>query len=289
MPLYEFIVFSIGQHTFLTYFFSIALILAEGFLLNSFVAKHDILNTNSYMTALLYVILMSAFPSLLSMHPLIFSNLFLILALNKIMNAYRKEKAYFEVFDAGIFIALATLFYFPAFVFFPIIWVGLILIRPFIWREWIISGIGFFIPYLFTWMYYFWYGTLDYFWYDKLFYPISTRYIDFDLPYSYYFLIGVLVLICLLSFRKLFKILTMHSVRSRNNLWILIWTLALSVISFLIAPSFSIKYLSFASITVSVQTANYFLSLRKTGFAETIFYILLIAIIGNHFINFFST
>ena len=286
MPLYECVVFVIGQYPYITYFFSIALILTGGYLLNSFAVKHEISDANSYLPALLYIVLMSAFPSQLSMHPVIFSNVFLILALNKVMNTFRKDKAYFEVFDAGTFIALATLFYFPAFIFFPIIWVGLILIRPFVWREWVISSIGFLIPFIFVWSYYFWYDSLDYLLYEKVFYPLSARFIDLYMPWSFYFLIGILLLICILGIGKLFTRLTTGSVQSRNNLWLLIWTFALSIISFLIAPSLSVHYFSFAVIPVSVHAANYFLSERKTWLGEVVFYLLLTAIIFNQFINF---
>ena len=45
MPLYEFLVFTIGQYPFLSYFISILMILLGAYLLNYIAREHELLNT----------------------------------------------------------------------------------------------------------------------------------------------------------------------------------------------------------------------------------------------------
>jgi hypothetical protein len=224
---------------------------------------------------------------MLELHPILFSNLFLLFALSKMMNSYRKDIAFSQVFDAGLLISIATLFYFPCIVFFPMIGVALIIFRPFLWREWVISFIGVLVPYIFVITYYFWKGTLDYLFYDKMFYPIISKKVTEDLPGSFYFLLATGWLIVLLAFGSLFKGIEGGSQKTKKSLILMVWYFAFAALSVFLAPQITTKYFSLLTIPLSVICANYYLKMKKELLGELLFLVFFIAIFVNLVVNIF--
>jgi hypothetical protein len=285
MPLYELLVNALGDKPFLFSLAGLGLAIAGAFLLNHIAVEKEVLNTASYMPGLLYGVFMSCGPLLTTLHPLLCSNIFVMLALNRLFATHRKESAFAEVFDAGFCVSIATLFYVPSFVFLPLIWISLILIRPFIWREWVISTLGFVVPYLFVGMYFYWIDKFNYLWYDKVFYPINLHPIDLHWPVQDYLLFGLMAFITLVSFTRVFSGVAINTVRAKNNLMVLVWMCGLSLASVMVAPEFSIQYLSFLAVPCSVFAANFFISLKKNWFAELLFSLLLLAIVLAQFLK----
>src|SRR6476646_4742729 len=156
MPLYEFLVRPVSAFPWMGKIIAILLIVAEGLLLNYIVNENEVLTKKTALPALFYIVFLSNSSVMLELHPVLFANLFLLFALSKILNSYRKDIAFSQVFDAGLLISLATLCYFPCIVFLPMIGIALVIFRPFLWREWAISLLGVLVPYVFAFTYYFW-------------------------------------------------------------------------------------------------------------------------------------
>src|ERR1039457_5611935 len=173
-PLYKLLISGIVRYPFLLTLLSFILIFCEALLIYHIVEKNEITETKSYLSAIVYIVLMSLQPEMLSLHPIVIANLFMLLALHKLMQTYRKETAYSEAFDSGFFISLAALFYIPSLIFILLLWIGLVIIRPFVWREWLISFIGILLPCVFLVFYYFWNDKLDALQYDAIYYTLIT-------------------------------------------------------------------------------------------------------------------
>ena len=285
MPLYEFLVFVLGGNYWLMCVAGMLLLTAEAYLLNRLVIKLEIMNTNTFMTGSVYVIFMSCSSLVTTLHPVLCSSLFLIIALQRLFETYRKETAFSEVFDAGLFIALAVLFYLPALVFAIIIWLCLIIIRPFVWREWIISVFGFLVPWLFVAMYYYWIGNFESFIHDHLVLSFNFRNVDLDWPLTDYLLFAIMFLLALVSLTRVFRGTVYSTVRARNNMLLLLWMAALSLVSVLAAPKISIEYFAFLAIPCAVITSNYLLSVKRIFAAELILTILLMLIIAGQLVD----
>ena len=288
MPFFELLVWLTGGNSYILTFLALILLTSECLLLNRIVTGQEVLNTSTYLPGLMYGVYMSCCAQMTAMHPVLCANLFILLAISRLFGTHRKETAYSEVFDAGFYIAIATLFYVPAFVFLPLIWVSLIVVRAFVWREWVISFLGFIVPYLFVCMYFYWIDKFDYLWYDKMFYPMSLSKMSFNWPLTYYFLFGIMLFITLVSLTRVFSGTAINTVRAKNNLIVLLWSCGLSLLSVFIAPKFSIQYFAFLAIPCSVFAANYFLSIKRSWFAETLFSLLLLAIILAQLVDIYS-
>ncbi|MDQ3047623.1 MAG: DUF6427 family protein [Bacteroidota bacterium] len=209
------------------------------------------------------------------------------MGINKLLSSYRKDTAFSQSFDAGFLFSIASLFYFPYFVFFPLLGVALIILRPFNWREWLISFIGVLVPYIFVGTVYFLTDKLDYLLHDKMLFDfIKVRPVS-EIPDSFYFMICIGWLIVLLSFLSLFKGLNSGPQKAKKGIILLIWFFLFSALSVLLAPQISTVYFSAMAIPASVFCANYFLNLKRVILGELLFILLLISIFLNLILHFF--
>jgi hypothetical protein len=160
MPLYEAVVFLLAGVPYLPTIVGVVLVILQALLLNGIINKNELLPVRTNLPALFYVLLMSSYIELQTMHPVLWSNLFLLFALDRIGTVYLQKTVFSQAFDTGALIAIASFFYFPAVVFFLFLWISLLIIRPFIWREYLISMIGLVLPYVFLFTWYFITGGL---------------------------------------------------------------------------------------------------------------------------------
>lgn len=266
---------------------SLALIVMQAFFLTEVINRQGVLREASHLPALLYVVLMSCFPEQLSFNPLLFANFFIIIFLNSIFNFFRSETAVFEVFDAGLFIGIGALFYWPCLFLFPIIWAGLYVLRPFELREWIASIVGVFLPFLFFGTLLYWFNILSL---NSLIAMLEPFYnVQFSTAYNgTYIILFVILLIILLAslFRFSRDLNTFAKVRTRKFLAIIVWFFLFAGLSYLVSVKRTMISLSFLAIPLSVIISNYFLSLKNQILAELIFLLLLAAVIYNQVLYF---
>lgn len=281
MPLYELIAGKLVVIPWLATIIALLLVLGEAFLLNYIVNENEVLTKQTYLPALFYLVFMSNNNNMLLLHPPLFANLFILFALNKLFSSYRKDNAFSQAFDAGFLISIATLFYFPYIIFFPLLGVALILLRPFNWHEWLISFIGSLIPYVFTITYYFWNDILDYLFYDKMFFLFVHEKPKLNLTGSFYFTMSIGWLILLLSLGKMFQGVGIGSQKTKKSIILLVWFFFCSALSILLAPEISTKYFAPLAIPAAVFCANYFSNIRKQWWGESLFLLLIASIFFN--------
>ena len=287
MPLFILVSNWLMNYKLLATLIALLLIILSGFILNYIINTHEILGKQSYMPALFYILLMSAFPALQTLHPCLFANIFLTLAIHQLFNTYRKDTAFSQIFNAGFLIAVASLFYLPAIMIFPLVWVALIVFRPFIWREWIIAFIGLIVPYIYLGVYYFW-NEMDFYFWNSVEFGSHLEMLHFKMKGSTYFLTSMILLITILSMGKLFMGLKGSKLKAKNSLIVLLWFLFFSTMGMFFVPDFSFNQgygEAFLVIPLSVFYANYFLGIKKIGWAEFLFLIFLTAIIVNQIIG----
>jgi hypothetical protein len=287
MPLYELTAGLLVNTPWLATLIGFLLVTAEAFLLNYIINNNEVLNKQTYLPALFYIIFMSYNNSMLMFHPLLFANLFILFSINKLLSSYRKENAFSQSFDAGLLIAIATLFYFPYIIFLPILGAGLIIMRPFNWREWIISSFGIIVPYVLAITFYFWNDLLDYFLYDKLLYTFTQPNPSADFFSGLYFTLSVMGFILLFAIGKIVQGEGMGSQKTKKSITLFSWFFLFSIFSGIIAPELSTKYFSALAIPASVFCANYFANIKKQWWAEFLFILLICSIFSNLIVHFF--
>lgn len=122
-----------------------ATILISGIMISSFVNKSIYFNKINYLPAFFYVLLMSSMKEFSCHNPIIYANLFLILGFGRLHLIYQQEKCKSHVFISSAYMFIATMFFLPYIVFLILIWIVLFLIRPLVFKEWIMPFISFIV------------------------------------------------------------------------------------------------------------------------------------------------
>jgi hypothetical protein len=258
--------------------------MGEAFLQNYIIYQHHILVKRSWLPALMFVALSACTPGLLWLHPQHIAGVFLLGALHLLLGTYRMDKAFGSVFNAGILIGIAALFYLPSIVFLLFAIVCIILLRPFIWREWIILILGSTVAPIYTGVYYFWHDKLLLMTNEVVFNPIRNRDFFLKLPVEYYFLTAMTGLMLFVSAGRFLSGAGTSTLKTKKGISVMIWFLVFSLLAVLPAQNNAVAGIIFAIYPLSLFTSNYFLVARRLWLAESIFILLLVSIAISYFI-----
>jgi hypothetical protein len=249
---------------------------------NKIISKHSLLGSSTWFPFFFMLILLSCRASLIGFYPALASSLFLILSLDNLISSYKKEKALSDIFDSGLFIGIATLFYIPSMVFLVLLWIGLLTVRPINWREWICSIIGFLLPFVFTFTY-----NLVFFpgypWYNKITSEFQYHTLHFSFSWEQ---ITIMVIIALIFLRGILFYINkiMDNVVKTQKFWILIiWFMLIALFSVLICPVKDSRAFSILAIPGSFVLSVYFLKTRAKFIPEVLFLSLLAGVIISMF------
>jgi len=266
---------------------SVLAVVLQALFLTYVINKQSVLKESSHLPALMYVVLMSCFPEQLSFNPLLLANFFIIFFLNSLFSFYRADSASFHVFDAGVFIGIAGLFYWPSLFLFPLTWAALVLLRPFQWKEWVVSLLGVALPFIVFAIGLFWFDMLSVNSIRSILEPFYQMHFSAVYKSTYIILFAILVGLSIASLIKFFQDMsTFAKLRTRKFLVLFVWFFLFAAISYLVSVKRTMISLSFLAIPLSVMYSNYFLTMKKQWLAELLFLLLLAAVIYNQVINF---
>jgi hypothetical protein len=144
--------------------------LVNALLINSLFNRNDFIDRNTYITSVIYLSYFSFYHAFYQLDGLSISHLLLVLALFEIFKLAQNEKGNKAVFNAGFLAGLACTFDPALLLFFPFLYLMVIVIRPVLLREFILFLIGFGVPLLYA---------IVFSWYNE--FPISTKLITWQI------------------------------------------------------------------------------------------------------------
>ncbi|MBU0764877.1 MAG: hypothetical protein KJ607_08585 [Bacteroidetes bacterium] len=275
MPLYELIAGWLTCPSLLSVILATIFVIIQAMIVNRLNALFILTEGRSYMPALFYILISGSYAGLQRMHPALIANFFLLFAVYKILIAYRSEKAFSSFFDAALLISAGSLFYAGLIYYIILLWIGIIVLRPFNPKEWLITLIGIIIPYAPVVAYYFLTDRLAVF-------PetIKSSMVFTDpltkLNIYYYILYAFLALFVFFSLLALFTGLSGKKITTRKYYLFFFWMLLISAVFVLISFITSVEI-----IVILAIPASYFLSFRfstiKSAFRGELWFTLLVA------------
>lgn len=134
---------------------SIGLLFVNSFFLTRIVVRNIVFLDKTYLPSLLFLIICSV-DATIQMHYISQIVVFLLLCtIENIFKVYKRRNAVRQYFMGAFFVGIAALLFLPASLFFLSLFVNLILFHRFVWREWLVSLLGFLTP-LFFYSYIYW-------------------------------------------------------------------------------------------------------------------------------------
>ena len=160
-PLYTVIADWLRDYPFVSVLTALLLVVIQAFLFHILLSANDLVPRDSFIDAIIFLVLTSWNPAMLYLHPALPAGIFILLSLYMLMRMYGQSDPYQYVFTSAFSIAVASLFYQPAIYLAAGLWISLLTYRIAGWREWFISVIGLLLPFIYLVSYYYWQGTLD--------------------------------------------------------------------------------------------------------------------------------
>jgi hypothetical protein len=244
-----------------------SLVMINAFWINYIYNSNQFFDRNSYISSLLYVVLMSFYHSFYSIDGLLLAHFFLVAMLHQLFKLNQNEDGRRRVFNAAFFAGLAATFHPPMVVLIPFVFIMIWTMRPFVVREFFLTLIGFAIP-LFYVVVFMWYAEHTVIW------KIVGQTTNYTSKQMDFLVTSVLfTLLFLLSLLTLKSKVSKSSNRLKNLVSVLWWLLFVGIFfgvfdvllykqierfSFLMLPlSFFLTY-SFSNITFGKSAAILF-------------------------------
>lgn len=134
---------------------SFILIFTQAVTFNKLINDQKLMQRPNYLPGMSYLLITSMFSEWNVLTPPLLINSLLIWIWARMSNLYSNTKPKTTLFNIGMMIGISTFFYFPSLAFVLLIVFALIVSRPFILAEWIVSFMGILTPYyfLFAWLF----------------------------------------------------------------------------------------------------------------------------------------
>lgn len=271
MPLYGLLKSLLGTNPATGVIFSFIILSFILFLLVNFNTTVFFINERTFLPAGIYLFFSALFPQNQVLNPVLPAAVLLILALIRIMDAYRKPGIAYNFFDAGIIIGLAALFYANIIWFGLLVLIGIAILRTGNIREIAVAVLGLSTPFIITAGFFYITGKdLSQFLSDfksNLFGDSAV----FTFSRMTIVVLIYLALILIISLGFLFSQMNSKKIKSRKTFSLLIWGFLISLVLYFIMPSVSVEMILITGIPASYFLVHYFVFARKKLVPELIF------------------
>lgn len=284
MLLYKPIAWLMSQNRYIASVLPLLLIILLSFLSIRLNVGFAFIRIRTFLPASLLVLMISALQNLHTMHPAYLAAIFLFFAIERIFDTYEKTKINTNAFDAGLLIAIGSLFYLNLIFLFPIIWISFIILRKQLtWRHVSLPILGLAVPWLLCLSYFFFNDQLPDF-IISLERNIITKndFLKGHIPYQIYF--AYLGIITLLSSFFLLAQYDEKKISTRKYFQVFFWIFFISVIILIAVPAVSQEVFIIMAIPLTYLISNYLVFMKRRFWGEVIVYILLSGVIYLQFI-----
>jgi len=271
MPLFQLVSRLLEGQEFLSKAIALSLLVINALLLSRLNMKFIVLKRRTYLPSFIFLLVASSFLPLQCLNPVVFTSIFMLFAIEAIMGTFKKEGLAYEYFLASFLVSMGSLFYARGAYLMIIIWIGLSLFRNIRWREWIFTIIGFLLPYLFLFSWYYMTGQeLFPRWQEMIINFLPDH--DFSHFNRYYVLFyAFLALLILLASRKMISNYQSLKIYVRKFYRLYFWIFAVTLIVYFSLYSRSVELVYFNGFAIAYILSYYFFNLRSKLIGEILF------------------
>lgn len=262
------------------YYFSLVsasfLVVLQAWLVNHLAAKHSILNKDSFLPALFFVLLNSLYKEQLFLNPQLIANLFIIFMFERLCNLYESEKPLYVVLDSGLFLGLAILFNYDTLIYLPFILISVVIMTYFNIRFFLVTLFGIMLPIYLVGVVFYMFDSLN----DLIIIvekSVDRQYLS-QINFNWIKLIPwfIILLVSIFSAFMLQADYFKSKVKTRRIIFTVALHIAISVFAVLIEDQNVVYAVCYIAVPLCIIMANYFKNKRLLIFKEA----LLILLIG---------
>lgn len=241
--------------------------------LNFIVTKNKLTQNNNY-EILLYAVFLVAIPLSLSNNNIIFSNLFVLLGLRRLISLRTQKSVNKKLFDAAFWFAIAALFYFWAILFFALILFTLLMYTDNKVKHWIIPFTGIFSVFVlaisFSIVYY------DSFF--EVFKSLPTTNFDFSPHNNISFIIALTMLFSFGAWSSLFYLRDIKNKKKafRPSFKTILFAVIVAFVIVILAPDKNGSGFLFLFSPLAIIITNYIETMEENWFKEVFLAVLIL-------------
>ena len=252
-------------------FYAVALI--SIFVFDFLASKNNLTKRSSYKI-LLFSLFISILPITIQIDTMLVSNLFILLALRRIISLRSNIKVKKKLFDAAFWIGIASLFYFWAILFFILIIAALFFYSINQIKNWIIPFTGLLTVAVIITSY----SIIENNSFGNLYNYLEATDFDFTKYNALNLIVGLTTLISLGVWALFFYMgkIKEKAKRRRPSHLLIIAAILISIIIILITPNKNGSEFIFMFAPLSIIMANYIDSIKEHWFAELFIWILIL-------------
>lgn len=280
MPLFRLVSFLVGDNFLVSKLVSFLLVATIGLYLIQVNTRHMLLRQRTYLPALFYILLASAFLPLQTINPAVFAALLMVGAIDYLFLANSSNHHLDNLFKAGFLVSLATLFYLPSAIMLIVLFFSIVILNHNGIRPWLSTIFGFVTPWFFVVFYsYFFYDDIDGVLRDVLLAVNALKVSFFFSGIVYRVFYGFLAILLLVG--GLYLLISLPTqkilIRKHNTIlvWIMVWFGLVAV--FPLFRSSEIQYL--IAIPISFLFSNFFSMVKSRFWGEALFLTLLVLVV----------
>ncbi len=268
---YAFVDWLAGRSTTLYHTLNIVIVFIQAILLNSIINKNSLLNSKTYVPALLYVVTSSVFFDFYTLSPPMMATTFLILALGHLFQQMKQQDKDPAIYKMGLYIGLAGLFYTPATLFIFLLLFSILVYSSSSLRSLLLVFVGFLFPLITVGLFYYWNDALGIYLKDILFHSFT------QLNYWYLPAKSILFLALPTTLLMVWAILRLSANSGYINYQIntrvvMIFYIIIAILTFFISPKKSAYHLFLFVPAMSYILGDYFLNIKRHWMRNLQFY-----------------
>ena len=271
MPLYGFLEHLLGSKIWVSNIVAAAICATLAFLITKLNSTHFFIDERTFVPALIFILFTALLPQYQALNPALPAALFMVFAIKRMLESYRKKGVAYNFFDAGILIGTGSLFYANLIWFGMLIFIGIVIIRNINIEEITVSIFGLITPYLIMFGVYY---LLDYN-LNELFLLISGNLFSEAAGFSFSKLtivalvfISIILVFC---FVQMLMFQSAKKIRSRKALLLISWMFFITIGVYFFVPSASCEIIWILGIPLSYFVANYLIFSKRKRFSEVLF------------------
>ena len=273
-----------------SHFWSVGLafifIILQALFLNFVVNRHKLLEEQTLLIALSYILVSALFYEFNMLSPPLLAAFFVIWSADKILGIHKIEKADMEIFDAGLLIAVASLFYLPAALLLIWLFISLSIQRAFNPREWIVALVGFLVPFFLAFTYFFWFDDLNYYFGEYLFINWSAIIVDISFDSFFYTKIGALLIVSIWFLMNMLQVTSTGNIQIRKYNTMVISLLLLIIGALALQPDITITHFYLTLIPLAVIFGYSFILPGQIEIMEIPHLLIILTILITQYFNF---